>query len=158
MFCPKCGSKNAEDAKFCRACGADVSNVLAVVEGGQMRAPALAEKQLNYFAAGLGSTIIGSGMVVAAILAVAFSPRLAILTIFALAFASIFLGLGISLMVKARGVKKLRELKPAESAAALPAGEPDYIKPSHSIYETDELSATPVSVTEHTTTHLKHRD
>ncbi|HEX7177643.1 MAG TPA: zinc ribbon domain-containing protein [Pyrinomonadaceae bacterium] len=27
MFCPKCGVKNVEDAKFCRACGADISLV-----------------------------------------------------------------------------------------------------------------------------------
>src|ERR1044071_1122287 len=27
MFCPKCGARNVEDAKFCRACGADISLV-----------------------------------------------------------------------------------------------------------------------------------
>ncbi len=27
MYCPKCGTLNIEDAKFCRACGADISLV-----------------------------------------------------------------------------------------------------------------------------------
>ena len=39
--------------------------------------------------------------------------------------------------------------------AALPAGQTDYIQPSHSFYETDNLAARPLSVTEHTTTHLE---
>ena len=27
MFCPRCGVRNVEDAKYCRACGADISLV-----------------------------------------------------------------------------------------------------------------------------------
>lgn len=33
MFCPKCAAQNAEDAKFCRACGADISLVTQAVSG-----------------------------------------------------------------------------------------------------------------------------
>jgi hypothetical protein len=34
MFCPKCGAQqNAEDAKFCRACGTDISLVPQAVTG-----------------------------------------------------------------------------------------------------------------------------
>lgn len=36
-----------------------------------------------------------------------------------------------------------------------PALIPDYVKPGRSIYETDDLIARPLSVTEHTTTHLQ---
>jgi len=33
MFCPKCGSKNLDDAKFCRACGVDISLVPGAITG-----------------------------------------------------------------------------------------------------------------------------
>jgi hypothetical protein len=33
MFCPKCGAQNADDAKFCRACGTDISLVPQAVTG-----------------------------------------------------------------------------------------------------------------------------
>jgi hypothetical protein len=36
MYCPKCGTPNAEDASFCRGCGANVSLVPQALEG---RAP-----------------------------------------------------------------------------------------------------------------------
>ncbi len=33
MFCPKCGTKNPEDGKFCRSCGADLALVNAAMTG-----------------------------------------------------------------------------------------------------------------------------
>ncbi|HEX5706857.1 MAG TPA: zinc ribbon domain-containing protein [Pyrinomonadaceae bacterium] len=33
MFCPKCAAQNTDDAKFCRACGADISLVPQAVSG-----------------------------------------------------------------------------------------------------------------------------
>jgi hypothetical protein len=33
MFCPKCGTKNPDDGKFCRSCGLDIGNVPAVLSG-----------------------------------------------------------------------------------------------------------------------------
>lgn len=33
MFCPKCAAQNLDDAKFCRACGADISLVPQAVSG-----------------------------------------------------------------------------------------------------------------------------
>jgi hypothetical protein len=33
MFCPKCATPNGDDAKFCRACGADISLVPHAVTG-----------------------------------------------------------------------------------------------------------------------------
>lgn len=31
MFCPKCGTQNPEDGKYCRSCGTDISNVNAAM-------------------------------------------------------------------------------------------------------------------------------
>ena len=33
MFCPKCAAQNADDAKFCRGCGADISLVPQAITG-----------------------------------------------------------------------------------------------------------------------------
>jgi len=33
MFCPKCGTKNIEDSKFCRGCGADIGLVPQAMAG-----------------------------------------------------------------------------------------------------------------------------
>ena len=33
MFCPKCGTQNPDDGRFCRSCGADLSNVSAALSG-----------------------------------------------------------------------------------------------------------------------------
>jgi zinc-ribbon domain len=33
MFCPKCGAQNLDDAKFCRACGADIRLVPQALTG-----------------------------------------------------------------------------------------------------------------------------
>ena len=33
MFCPRCAAQNTEEAKFCRACGADISLVPQAMSG-----------------------------------------------------------------------------------------------------------------------------
>ena len=34
MFCPKCGTKNPDNGKFCRSCGTDLGNVSATLNSG----------------------------------------------------------------------------------------------------------------------------
>jgi hypothetical protein len=133
-----------------------VSNVLAVVEGRQLaHIPGLAEKHLDLLSAGLRGMIIGTGFVIVAAVAIVLSLRLAVLAVFALAFATFFLGIGISRLYQARALKKLETPNAGErpTATALSAGDPEYIKPKASIYQTEDL-VTPRSVTEHTTKHL----
>jgi hypothetical protein len=46
MFCPKCGAQNADDAKYCRSCGTDISLVPEAVTG--HLAERLAEKEESH--------------------------------------------------------------------------------------------------------------
>src|SRR5262249_16201743 len=34
MFCPQCGSTQSDELKFCKSCGANLSNVRRAIEGG----------------------------------------------------------------------------------------------------------------------------
>ena len=157
MFCPKCGAQNGDGTRFCRGCGADVGNVLAAVDGKVPDAQMpLAEKYVDLYGSGLRGVMIGVGFLIVAGLSFGISIKLAVLGLFMLAFASFFLGTGISRLAQARALKRLREPRAAEPAApALAPGEADYIRPPRSIYTTDDLLTTPASVTEQTTTHLE---
>ena len=156
MYCPKCGSQNAEETKFCRGCGADMSNVPAAMEVRRTGDLALAEKQIDLYGSGLRGVLIGTGFLISSGIAFAVSMRVAVLALFFLAFASFFLGTGISRLFQARALKRLlneRELPPAADTSALP----DHTKVPPSFYETDDLAQLAPSVTEHTTTHLEER-
>ena len=157
MFCPKCGLQNSNETKFCRGCGADLSSVLAVVEKRGTSSLELAEEHIDLFSNALRNLIIGIGFLVVAFAGFAMTDRLAVLTLFSLLAAPYFIGTGVSRLVKAKALKRLREVE-APGVAALTPGEPDYIKPERSMYETDDLAVTPRSITEHTTTHLKRED
>lgn len=153
MFCPKCGSQNSDETKYCRGCGVDVSGVIAAVEGRPPDVTALAEKHIDLFSRGLRGLVMGVGFLFVAIVAFGISSRLAVLAIFALAFAFVFLGTGISRLVQASGMKRLR--KASAEQPALTPGTTEYVKPARSLYETDDLIALPASVTDHTTHRLK---
>lgn len=157
MFCPKCGSQNADETTYCRGCGADLSNVVALVTGKKRDSPALAEKQIDLFSSGLRGVIIGAGFLIVAGVSFGISIRMAIMGLFMLAFASFFLGTGISRLVQSRAIKKLRDPEHPQPTPELMPGQPEYFKPARSIYETDDLVGSSRSVTENTTTHLKRK-
>lgn len=152
MFCPKCGSQNADETKFCRGCGTDMSNVLAVVDGKPHHKPALSEKYIELYGRGITGVMIGVGFFIISGLAFAFRTPSGFLWLFMLAFAFFFFSTGVSRFIQAKAIKALNN---PNEIPALPATQTEYIKPLHSIYETDDLTALPLSVTEHTTTHLQ---
>jgi hypothetical protein len=153
MFCPKCGSQNSDGTRFCRGCGADVGNVLAVVEGNPVSP--LSEKYIDLYSRGVRGLLLGFGFLIVSGVSFAISIRLAVLGVFALAFAVFFLSTGISRFVQAKALKRLREPKTDPSIRELTPGDTEYVKPTRSLYETDELVRTPHSITENTTTHLE---
>jgi hypothetical protein len=48
MFCPKCATQNADDARFCRSCGVDISLVPQAVTGGLAERLAAAEDDTRH--------------------------------------------------------------------------------------------------------------
>jgi uncharacterized membrane protein YvbJ len=157
MYCPKCGLQNADETKFCRGCGADMSNVPAALDVRRAGDLALAEKQIDLYGSGLRGVLIGGGFLFSSAVAFAVSMRVAVLALFFLAFASYFLGTGISRLFQARALKRLLESRDTQHAAAPVPALQDNTKPPPSFYETDDLAQLPSSVTEQTTTHLEER-
>ena len=45
MFCPKCGTQNPDDGRFCRSCGADLGNVSAALSGNLPRPQAMLDRK-----------------------------------------------------------------------------------------------------------------
>ena len=187
MFYPRCGSQNSDETKYCRGCGADISRVLAVTlrsttpplrgtppnQGGELLSTnppltpllhkegsqSLAEQQIDLSSRGWRGLLIGMGFLIVADLGFGLSMRTWVLGFFGLIFAIVFLGTGISRFIQAKGLKRLLEpQRDSEAAAALSPGDADYIQPSQSLFSTEDLTATPRSVTEHTTTRLERKD
>jgi hypothetical protein len=133
-----------------------MSNVPAALDVRRSGDLALAEKQIDLYGSSLRGVLIGVGFLISSGIAFAVSMRVAVLALFFLAFASYFLGTGISRLFQARALKRLlnqRELPPTAETSALP----DHTQVPPSFYETDDLAQLPSSITEHTTTHLEER-
>lgn len=151
MYCPKCGLQNADESKFCRGCGADLSRVLAIVEGSSPAGRELSEKYVEQFSRGVRGLFMGGGFMVVGVGAYLITTNALPVSLFALLMAFVFLGTGFSRLIHAAG---LRRLSQGNAVLTLEEGRADYLKPAGSIYDTDEL-AQPMSVTDRTTRHLK---
>ena len=152
MFCPKCGLQNADGTKFCRGCGTDLSNALAVVGGKAISSRATAEKSIALFSRGIYGLMVSVGFLIISGLAFAFRSPTGSLWLILLIPAFIFLAAGISRLIQSRAIKALSK---RDEPTALSPGQTDYIRPSRSIYETDELLGEPLSITERTTNLLE---
>jgi hypothetical protein len=155
MFCPKCGVQNADGTKFCRGCGSDVSSVPTALAARRPGDTNLAEKQIDLYGSGMRGVMIGVGFLITSGVAFAVSARAAVIGLFCLAFASFFLGTGVSRLLQARALRRLLSPPEPELSAAPIAALAGFKKPPTSIYETDDLSQIPASITEHTTTRLE---
>src|SRR5258708_35200342 len=94
-----------------------------------------AEKQIDLYSRGIRGLIMGGGLFIVSALAFILSERGLTFSLFMLAFGFLLVGTGISRLIHARGLKALiKKNEPHE----LPPGQTEYIRPSGSIYDTDD--------------------
>ncbi len=156
MFCPKCGTQNKDEQKFCRGCGQSLSAMQLALEGRLEETVQTLTKSFEKLASGGVTLMIFTVIALAATL---FSPFTAII--------NLALGLIIGAPMVFIGAKQvqtaIKQLELKERAKALPKAEHAAIaftdapqKSLPAVPDTDPLAInpTPVSVTEHTTHHL----
>lgn len=163
MFCPKCGVENPDNGKFCRGCGANLSSVLAVVDGSLSEESGLSAKNspTELFSTGIRNIVLGFGFMGVGFFLFMIPPRNGIFWLLMMIPGFILLASGIGRVIRAEAAKKeakeinQRALSANPPNRALPPSQTDYVKPKARIYETDDLAAQPRSVTEGTTRHLE---
>ncbi len=174
MFCPKCGTENPNNGKFCRSCGTDIGIVSQALTGklsvkGEFDY-ALAELEEkdkrrknpdDLFAEGIKELVGGAAFVAVAII-LAFTGIIGgkFWWFWLLIPAGFMIGSGIANTWKAKRLTKRLEsnanqpnfLSQPPTNAALPPTNAEYVAPE-SRYKTGDL--VPSSITEPTTRHLE---
>lgn len=176
MFCPKCGTQNPENGKFCRSCGTDLGNVSAALTGNLPESfPDAGTAHIHHearrrqdsneiFGDAVKQLISGGGFLIVAIVLFTTGVAGGKFWWWAMLFPAFgLLSKGISDYLKFKRMeKRTLENKPqsleffnnSPNRADLPPAQTEYVKPQSSIYDTGELVAPP-SVTEDTTRHLE---
>ena len=175
MYCPKCGSNNQDEIKFCTRCGMNLAVVADAVNANPAALPALDEQMVKLFKdyyRGRNSLIIGGTIcaivAITVILAGAFhfaekGDLLSTLAGFLLIYGIVALIWGGAKWNESASEIKALERAAAAKGVALPAGATRPALPSNEpagvrvgALSTDPIEM-PVSVTENTTHALEER-
>ncbi|HZH33284.1 MAG TPA: zinc ribbon domain-containing protein [Pyrinomonadaceae bacterium] len=182
MFCPKCGTQGIDGTKFCRSCGSDLEIVAAAMNGQIALPDKENEKQFTncddensndpdkLWKSFIQSSLIGLAFIVISIfLTITNTSNGAKWGFWMLIPGAACLGTGIASYYKAkRSEQRKRALYPGvrntplppvsqHFGGALPPQQTSfYDPPLASAQKTGDLFASPSSVTEGTTRHLKH--
>lgn len=166
MFCPKCATQNMDNARFCRACGADISLVPAALTGHMPEAPLVIneaeqtrasrrsrrrdKKKPPTYAKAFENLGVGVAFLIISIVVALAVPSGRFWWFWMLIPTFACFGEGIGQLMQLR-----REL-PASTAS--PLSTPELSPPNHAAHlpprSTSEIMAPPPSVTEGTTRHL----
>lgn len=170
MYCPKCGMLNIEDAKYCRACGADISlvpqaltkslpegaqGVLEVEEeeSGGRKGRKYKFKEPPTLEKGLGKVFEGIAHLMIVTLGFIYFKGWFFVWIWFLIPALSSIGEGIGQLIRAgREPKSLQPQAPFRSEAVLPPAP----QPAGELAapDTSDMGEHPFSITEGTTRHL----
>lgn len=174
MFCPKCGTKNPDNGKFCRKCGTDLGNVSSALSGDLRTGLAKMNKHERnairrqdpneVYGDAIKQIVSGIGFVI--ISAVLFFTGVAggKAWWWAMLFPAFgLLSKGISDYMKAKRIENRQiefaggdqnRLNQSNTKADLPPSQTEYIPPTRDVkYETGDL--VPPSVVENTTRQLE---
>lgn len=166
MFCPKCGTKNPSDGKFCRRCGTDIKVVSAAISGNA------AERRRSRKHGSEGKVSIESA-ITKSFMGLAFLTVSIILGVTGVAGGKNWwfwmlipafgmIGSGVAQFMRLRQNAESEALiNPLESINkinekaqnALPPNQTDYVSPDNLSHNIGDLL--PYSVVENTTRHLK---
>ncbi len=163
MFCPKCGTKNPDNGRFCRTCGADLGNVSEALSGILKKPQHLVDRKGKPISWESAIVKIFTGLAfIAVTIALSFSQMGRGWWFWMLIPAFGALGSGVAQFVQLKKSEKqgflitpqnsTNVISAAPPNAELPPSRNDYIAPD-SRYQTGEL--VPPSVTETTTRHLE---